>query len=63
MKVSVAAVRKTRRAVREEKPVPIWRYNRNSKENAQTVDIGEISLVPLPEARDTRNPSDVRLMA
>lgn len=36
---------------------------RNSKENAQTVDIGEIHLVPLPEARDTRNPSNVFLMA
>ena len=59
----VAAVRKTRRAVREEKLFPLWRCSISSRENAQTVDIGEIHEAPLPDARDPRNPSDVCLLA
>ena len=57
-----AAVRKTRRAVREEKPFPLWRLGISSRENAQTVEIGEIHLAPLLEVRDTQNSSNVCLL-
>ena len=61
--ILVPAARKTRKAVREEKPYPLWRCVASGRENAQTVDIGEIHPAPLPEARDTRNPSNVCLLA
>ena len=61
--ILVPAARKTRKAVREEKPYSLWRCGASGRENAQTVDIGEIHPTPLPEARDTRNPSNVCLLA
>ena len=49
--ILVPAARKIRKAVREEKPYLLWRCDASGRENAQTVDIGEIHLTPLLEGK------------